>query len=58
MSFMRKNPEIFPLSLGFHILTKVYFQGARCKTSQIFVILMNFELGKALPARSPTFSHL
>ena len=39
MSFRRKNPEIFPLSLGFHILTKVYFKGACCKTSNFFIFI-------------------
>ena len=36
MSFTPENPEIFPLSIEFHILTNVYFQGARCKTSLFY----------------------
>ena len=34
MSFMRKNPEIFSRSLGFNMLTNVFFSEYAAKTSQ------------------------
>ena len=38
MSFTRKNPEIFPRSLGLYQLTSIFIQGACRLTPQILML--------------------